>query len=55
MVGWGGLLKEVHKELNLEKEEDLVHIDEDKADDIEGIAYILVARWNWKRRDYYVD
>lgn len=54
MVGWGGLLKEIHKELNLE-EEDLVHLDEKDEKEIDEAAYVMVARWNWRKQNYYVD
>ena len=55
MVGWGGLLKTIHKELGLETKEDLVHIDEDKVEEIEEVAYVLVARWNFRKQNYFVD
>ena len=56
MIGWGGLLKEVHQQLNLDKDnEDLVHIDEEKVQECEGAAFVLVARWNWVKQNYYVE
>jgi len=55
MVGWGGLLKEVHKELNLkEDDEDLVHLDDEKDGQVEEAAYVMIARWNWYKQNYYV-
>lgn len=55
LISYGGLLKEVHKELNLDNVEDgdLVHVDgeDEKANDE---AYSIVAYWNWERKNYYM-
>lgn len=55
LISYGGLLKEIHKELNLDNLEDgdLVHADEEKKDVSED-AYSVVAYWNWERRNYFV-
>lgn len=55
LVSYGGLLKEIHKQLNLDDLEDgdLVKIDEES--DVQGTAYSIVARWNWNLRNYYID
>src|SRR5699024_7284732 len=48
--GYGGLLKEIHKELNLDDAEDgdLIHTDdEEKAD---KVGFSIIAMWNWERK-----
>lgn len=55
LISYGGLLKEIHKELNLDSVEDgdLIHVkDEEKA---EETAYKIIAAWNWRRQNYYVS
>lgn len=54
LISYGGLLKEIHKELNLSDVEDgdLVHVD-DKKESLED-AFSIVAMWNWKRKNYYI-
>lgn len=55
LISYGGLLKEVHAELNLDDAEDgdLVHTDdEEKANED---AYSIIAVWNWERRNYYIQ
>ncbi|WP_336664033.1 protein rep, partial [Kurthia gibsonii] len=54
MVAYGGLLKEIHKELNLDdiEEGDLVRVDDESEDDEK--AYSVVAQWNWKLKNYYI-
>lgn len=55
MVGWGGLLKEVHGELNLkEDDEDLVLLDDEKDGQVEEAAYVMVARWHWYKQNYFI-
>jgi len=51
-----GLLKEIHKELNLDDFEDgdLIHTD-DEEDEASESAYILIAFWNWERRNYFIQ
>lgn len=56
MIGWGGLLKEVHHQLKLDDENgDLVHIDEEKEKEHEETAFVLVARWNWVKQNYFIE
>lgn len=56
LVSYGGLMKEIHKDLNLDDEEDgdLIHVDEDNEDVSDDEAYSLIAYWNWERRNYFV-
>ena len=50
-IGFGGLFKEIRKELQLEDVEngDLVHVDEDNDDTTLGTE--IVAIWNWERKN----
>lgn len=55
LISYGGLLKEIHKKLNLDDAEDgdLIHADDEqtKADE-EG--YSIIAMWNWERQNYFI-
>ncbi|VWX38609.1 protein rep [Exiguobacterium oxidotolerans] len=53
-IAYGGLLKELHKELNLDNPEDgdLVKTGDDEQE-ISEEAYRVVAYWNWRRSDFY--
>lgn len=54
LLSYGGLLKTVHKELNLDDSEDgdLLHTDDEDEADEEG--YSIIAKWNWERQNYYI-
>jgi len=49
------LLKEVHKQLNLDDVEDgdLIRVD-DEDSDVEEKAYSIVAQWNWEMQNYFI-
>lgn len=53
-IGFGGLFKEIRKELQLEDVEngDLVHIDDENEESSLGVE--IVAQWNWERMTYVV-
>lgn len=53
-IAYGGLLKELHKELNLDNPEDgnLVQTG-DEEEEISETAYSVVAQWNWERQNYF--
>lgn len=55
LIAYGGLLKTIHKELNLSDVEDgdLVHIDDEKEEENET-AYKIVALWNWRQENYFL-
>lgn len=55
MISYGGLLKEIHKQLNLDDVEDgdLIRVD-DEDSDVEEKAYSIVAQWNWKAQNYFI-
>src|SRR5699024_12507218 len=54
LISYGGLLKEIHKELNLDDAEDgdLVHTDDDDKATYDG--YSIVDEWNWERKNYFI-
>lgn len=54
LIGYGGLLKKVHKELNLDDAEDgdLIHVSED--DEVANGAFDVMARWHVGFRNYVV-
>src|SRR5690625_217099 len=54
LISYGGLLKEIHKELNLDDAEDgdLIHVDDEEKADEKG--YSIVAMWNWERKNYFI-
>src|SRR5699024_4632365 len=54
LVTNGGLLKESHKELNLDDEEDgnLIHTDDEEKADEDGFS--IIAMWNWERKNYFI-
>jgi len=55
-IAYGGLLKELHKELNLDSPEDgdLIKTG-DEEEEIGEEAYRVVAYWNWQRENYYLS
>lgn len=54
LISYGGLLKEIHKELNLDDAEDgdLIHTDDKEKADEDGFS--IVAMWNWERKNYFI-
>lgn len=56
LISYGGLLKQIHKELNLDDVEDgdLVHAEDEEDEALED-AYTITAIWNWKRSKYYLQ
>ena len=54
LISYGGLLKEIHKKLNLDDIEngDLIHTDDDEKADEDG--YSIIAMWNWERKNYFI-
>src|SRR5699024_9176427 len=55
LISYGGLLKEVHKKLNLDDAEDgdLIHTD-DEQEKADEDGYSIVAMWNWERKNYFL-
>lgn len=56
LIGYGGILKEIHKELNLSDAEDgdLVRIEEDD-DEVANETFEVMARWHVGIKDYIVN
>lgn len=54
-ISYGGLLKEIHKQLHLDNVEDgdLINTGENDEEVSEN-AYSVVAIWNWKKQNYYL-
>jgi len=54
LISYGGLLKKVHKELNLDDAEDgdLIHTDDEDEANEKGFS--IIAMWNWERQNYYI-
>lgn len=58
LISYGKLFKTVHKELNLEDEENLNLIqtdDKDEISDEEILANSIVAKWNYKKQNYFYE
>lgn len=53
-ISYGGLLKEIHKQLNLDDTEDgdLINTG-DEEEEMDENAYSIVAIWNWQKQNYY--
>src|SRR5699024_5009864 len=51
LISYGGLLKEIHKKLNLDdtEEGDLIHTDDDEKADEDG--YYIIAMSNWEQKE----
>lgn len=54
-ISYGGLLKEIHKELHLDDIEDgnLIQTDDDSLNE-KIIAEEIIAKWNFERKNYYI-
>src|SRR5699024_11906076 len=54
LISYSGLLKEIHKELNLDDAEDgdLIHTDDEEKADEDGCSSI--AMWNWEGKNYFI-
>lgn len=57
LISYGGLLKKIHKEMNLEDEENYNLIETDSEDEItdeETLASSIIAKWNYEKQNYYI-
>ncbi|WP_418055153.1 protein rep [Priestia megaterium] len=58
LISYGGLMKEIHKELNLQdvedEESDLIKIEDENKDEIANSITEVVAYWNIGLRDYVI-
>lgn len=53
-ISFGGLFKEIRKELQLTDVEngDLIHVDEQEKESTQGEE--IIAIWNWEKENYYL-
>src|SRR5699024_12775019 len=53
LISYGGLLKEIHKKLNLDdtEEGDLIHTDDDEKADEDGYSIIEIGRASCRERE----
>lgn len=56
LISFGGIFKEIRKELQLEDVEsgDLIKTDSEEDKEL-STGQIIVARWNWQRQNYFID
>ena len=57
MISYGGLLKEKHKELNLDDAEDgdlIQTSDDEEVSETEEEANSILAVWNYEKQNYYL-
>src|SRR5699024_6595813 len=54
LISYGGVLKEIHKELNLDEAEegDLIHTEDEEKED--EVVFSIIAMWNWERKNYFI-
>ena len=56
LISFGGIFKEIRKELQLEDIENGNLIDTDSNEEEKlSTGQIIVARWNWQKQNYFVD
>ena len=56
LISFGGIFKEIRKELQLEDVENGNLIDTDSTEEEKlNTGQIIIARWNWERQNYFVD
>ena len=55
LISFGGIFKEIRKELQLDDVEDgnLIHVSSEDEELTTG--QMIVARWNWERKNYFID
>lgn len=57
MIAYGKMFKEIHERLHLSDAEDgnMIHVKDDKENENEiEQAKIIVAQWNYKKKNYYI-
>lgn len=56
LISFGGIFKEIRKELQLEDVEsgDLIKTDSEEDKEL-TTGQVIIARWNWQRQNYYLD
>lgn len=56
LISFGGIFKEIRKELQLEDVEtgDLIKTSSEEDEEL-TTGQMIVARWNWERKNYFID
>ena len=55
LIAYGGLLKQIHKELNLDDEDgDLINVGEDDNDEVANGIFDVVAYWHFGLKNYVI-
>jgi plasmid rolling circle replication initiator protein Rep len=56
LISFGGIFKEIRKELQLDDVEtgDLIKTSSEEDEEL-TIGQVIVARWNWERKNYFID
>src|SRR5699024_2947183 len=54
LISYVGLLKEIHKNLNLDDTEEGYLIDKDDAEKDDEDGFSIIAMWNWERKNYFI-
>ena len=56
LISFGGIFKEIRKELQLEDVEtgDLIKTSSEEDEEL-TTGQVIVARWNWERQNYFID
>lgn len=57
MIAYGKKFKEIHERLHLSdaEEGDMIHVKDSEKDESSEKAEIIVAQWDYKRRNYYIE
>lgn len=55
LISFGGIFKEIRKELQLDDVETGELIKTGSEDEELTIGQVIVARWNWERKNYFID
>ena len=56
MISFGRIFKEIRKELQLDDVEtgDLIKTSSEEDEEL-TTGQVIVARWNWERKNYFID
>ena len=57
MIAYGKMFKEIHERLHLSDAEDgnMIHVKDDEKEENSEQAEIIVANWNFKKQNYYIQ
>lgn len=54
-ISYGGILKEIRKELQLEDEQDLINVDDSEESKELLTSELVVAKWNSQLQNYFIE